>query len=665
MRNPDKTFLEEDPHVLYDNAPCGYVSSLPDGILVKANATFLKWTGYRSDDLLGKTRFQDLLPVAGKIYHDTHYAPLLQMQGYVREVAFEIVCEDGQRLPVLVNSTLHRDAAGNPQLARITLLDARGRRSYEQELLAARRRAEAAEASLRLLAQGLEQEVAARTAERDRLWRISQDVLAIGSADGHFLAFNPAFTSVLGWTDDELKAMRFDQLVHPDDTVQFNSSMELLAAGQPVTVTVRRRHKNGSYRWLSWNIVPDGGLLYFVGRDVTEEKTQAETLIQTEEALRQAQKMEAVGQLTGGIAHDFNNMLAGVMASLEMLQLRVRQGRTDDIARYIESGLAMVDRAAALTHRLLAFSRRQTLDPKPTDANRLVESMKDLIQRTLGPTISLETSLQSGLEPTLCDPNQLESALLNLAINSRDAMPEGGRLTIDTANVTLGSDSAVAEVEPGEYIRIGVRDTGAGMTDEVLDRAMDPFFTTKPIGQGTGLGLSMVYGFAKQSKGHVRILSKPGAGTTVQLFLPRHYGDTEAEDTAGAGTGVASAAGHVAVLLVDDEEAIRTLSAEMLRDAGYTVIEAPDAVEGLKLLRSLQRLDLLITDVGLPNGMNGRQLADAGREIQPGLKVLFITGFAEDTAVGNGSLEAGMQVMTKPFSMAAFATKVGSMIEKP
>ncbi len=379
--------------------------------------------------------------------------------------------------------------------------------------------------------------------------------------------------------------------------------------------------------------------------------------------LRQSQKMEAVGQLTGGIAHDFNNLLAGILGSLELLQTRVAQGRIGDLDRYIGLATTSANRAASLTHRLLAFSRRQTLDPQSVDVNRLAASMEDLIRRTVGPAIRIETMILGGLWRTLCDANQLENALLNLAINARDAMPEGGHLTIEGANVTLDeADAGRHDTASGQYVMVSVTDTGCGMAPDVIARVFEPFFTTKPLGQGTGLGLSMVYGFAKQSDGHTRIHSEVGRGTTVRLYLPRYAGIDEAEpgspslipDTAGRAGGT--------VLVVDDEPAVRLLIGDVLRDLGYDVIEAADGMEGLRVLRSKQGVDLLVSDVGLPGGMNGRQLADAARVQRPRLKVLFITGFAENAAWGSGTLEPGMQVLTKPFALAALTATVKSML---
>ncbi|MGJ4947114.1 PAS domain-containing protein [Bradyrhizobium sp. HKCCYLS20291] len=403
---------------------------------------------------------------------------------------------------------------------------------------------------------------------------------------------------------------------------------------------------------------------YQFAYDVTERLREQTRLLEAEEALRQSQKMEAVGQLTGGIAHDFNNLLTGIMGSLEMLQTRLRQGRFSEVDRYVAAAQGASKRAAALTHRLLAFSRRQTLDPKPTDVNRLVMGMEELVRRTVGPQITLEVVTAAGLWPALVDSSQLESALLNLCINARDAMPGGGRITIETANKWLDDRSGLErDLPPGQYISLCVTDTGTGMTPDVIEHAFDPFFTTKPIGQGTGLGLSMVYGFVRQSGGQVRIYSELGEGTTMCLYFPRHHvGEADIADPTRQRAAMSARTG-LTVLVVDDEPTVRMLVIEVLDERGYAVIEAKDGPTGLATLQSHAQIDLLITDVGLPGGMNGRQLADAARATRPDLKVLFITGYAENAILGSGHLAPGMQVLTKPFDVEALAGRVAEMVE--
>ena len=400
------------------------------------------------------------------------------------------------------------------------------------------------------------------------------------------------------------------------------------------------------------------GLVLLCGRDITEQR-------RVEDALRQSQKMEAVGQLTGGLAHDFNNLLTGITGSLDLLRARIAKGRYDAVDRYVSAAQDAAARAAALTHRLLAFSRRQTLDPKPTDANRLVVEMQELVQRTVGPEISVQVAVAADLWTVLVDPSQLENALLNLCINARDAMPKGGRIAIETKNLRL--DLRIAEsldLPPGDYSSLSVTDNGTGMTPEVMARIFDPFFTTKPLGSGTGLGLSMIYGFARQSGGHVRVHSTVGVGTTMRILLPRHLGEVEALEPAHLPDEAPRAVAGETVLVVDDETTVRMLVTDVLQDLGYTALEAADGKGGIKLLNSDRRIDLLVTDVGLPGGMNGRQLADFGRAARPRLKILFITGYDENAALNHEHLEPGMQILTKPFTMDALRSRIKLLLNE-
>jgi PAS domain S-box-containing protein len=383
-----------------------------------------------------------------------------------------------------------------------------------------------------------------------------------------------------------------------------------------------------------------------------------------EEALRQSQKMEAVGQLTGGIAHDFNNLLQGIIGSLNVVEKRIAQGRASEVAQFVGGAMTAANRAAALTHRLLAFSRRQPLDPKPIDINKLIVSMEELLRRTMGESIRIDLRLAPDLALTCCDSNQLENAILNLAINARDAMPDGGRLTIETFNIQLGPGGGARgrTVKPGPYICIAVRDTGTGMTPAIASRAFDPFFTTKPTGQGTGLGLSMVYGFARQSEGVAKIESALGEGTTVKIYLPRYAGAAERDEAHVPAAGEHPAQDGEVVLVVEDDAIVRGLIVDVLGELGYRALEAGDGPSALRILDSAQPIDLLVTDIGLP-GLNGRQVADAGRARRPGLKTLFMTGYAETAASASGFLEPGMALMTKPFAMDTLAKRIREMIE--
>ncbi len=519
------------------------------------------------------------------------------------------------------------------------------------------------------LAALLEVRVAERTRERDQIWQTSSDLLCVADLEGRFVSLNPAWTATLGWGIAEMLAWPFLELVHPEDQEATRVVLQGLRAREAQRAFVNRyRHRDGSYRFLSWSAVPRDGRIYATVRDITAERDGAEALRVAGEALRQSQKMEAVGQLTGGLAHDFNNLLAGIVGSLELMGIRIAQGRTAELGRYIEGAQGAANRAAALTHRLLAFSRRQTLDPRPIAASRLVDDMAELVRRTVGPAITLDVVTTPGLWVTLCDPNQLENALLNLCINARDAMPDGGRLTIETANATLGRAAAAAsDLSPGEYVVLRVRDTGSGMSPTVMARVFDPFFTTKPIGQGTGLGLSMVYGFAAQSGGRARVRSMPGQGTTVTLYLPRHHGAPAEAASPAPASSLAAPPARGTVLVVDDEATVRLLMAELVQDLGYDVLEAADGGSALEVLASAGVVDLLVTDVGLPGGMNGRQLADAAQVRRPGLRVLFVTGYAEGAALGQGEVAPGMQVMTKPFSLEAMGERIRAMlaVEEP
>jgi CheY-like chemotaxis protein len=374
--------------------------------------------------------------------------------------------------------------------------------------------------------------------------------------------------------------------------------------------------------------------------------------------------MEAVGQLTGGLAHDFNNMLQGITGSLELLKARLGQGQFASVDRYIAAAQGDAHRAATLTQRLLAFSRRQVLAPEPINANELVAAMADMIQRTVGPEIKVMAVPTTSLWTTLCDPNQMESALLNLCINARDAMLDGGTLTIRTGNVTLDRRGASDwDVMPGDYVAVSVTDTGTGMPPEVVARAFDPFFTTKPLGMGTGLGLSMIYGFAQQSGGQARICSEVGVGTTVAIYLPRHELEAKMQQSADVEDVPPLTQGKT-VLVVDDEPTVRMLVTEVLEELGYAVIEAEDGASGLKVLQSTARIDLLISDIGLPGGMNGRQMTETARVNRPDLKVLFITGYAPSAVLGTGRLEPGMQVITKPFTLDALAARINALISE-
>ncbi|HVI28252.1 PAS domain S-box protein [Hansschlegelia sp.] len=485
--------------------------------------------------------------------------------------------------------------------------------------------------------------------------------------------WNTGAQRIKGYNADEIVGHHFSRFYTPEDREAGAPLKALQTAAREGRFTAEgwRQRKDGSRFWAS--VVIDairdenGAPVGFakVTRDLSERREAELELERSRAALFQSQKMEAVGQLTGGLAHDFNNLLTGITGSLDLMTARLAQGRINELERYITAAQGAASRAATLTHRLLAFSRQQTLEPKAINANRLVSNMEELVRRTVGPSIAIETVLAAGLWPCFCDPNQLENAILNLAINARDAMPDGGRVTIETANTWVDQVGATdRDVPPGQYIAICVTDNGTGMSPEVARRAFDPFFTTKPAGKGTGLGLSMIYGFARQSGGQVRIYSEVGHGTTVKIYLPRHTGNPAEDEVGPDQTQLPRAEAGETVLVVDDEPTVRMLVGDTLGDLGYQAIEAGDAASGLKVLESDAKIDLLITDVGLPGGMNGKQMADKARMRRPNLKILFITGYAENAAVANGHLEPGMHVMSKPFPMDKLAARIRSIIEE-
>jgi PAS domain S-box-containing protein len=524
----------------------------------------------------------------------------------------------------------------------------------------------ASEAKLKALNADLAREVIERSAVGGRFWQITPDLLGVLNAQGVFEQVNPAWFTNLGWTEAEVCAVSIFDLLHPDDVEPTRGGFEHLKEGNPIyRFENRYRRKDGGYHWFAWAAIPLGDAYYASGRDITLEKETAANLATAQEALRQSQKMEAVGQLTGGLAHDFNNLLAGISGSLELLGNRLTQGRFAEAERYVAAAQGAAKRAAALTQRLLAFARRQTLDAKPTDVNRHIADMEDLVRRTVGPLINIETVKAAGLWNVFVDANQLENALLNLCINARDAMPDGGALMIETANRWFDERTArERDVEAGQYVSLCVSDTGTGMAPDIIARAFDPFFTTKPIGMGTGLGLSMIYGFVRQSGGQVRIYSEVGKGTMVCLYFPRHMGEAAPADVGDELGSVASAGQGQTVLIVDDEPTVRMLVTDVLTELGYRSIEASDGVAGLKILQSSARIDLLITDVGLPGGLNGRQMADAARQFRPDLKVLFITGYAENAVLSHGHLAPGMHVLTKPFAIERLAARMTELLSE-
>ncbi len=553
---PDSRDQAEDFEDLFEQAPCGYLSLGPNGRILRANATFATWVGYAHDELKGRP-LHDLLNVAGRIYYETHFAPLLRMQGHFNEVALEFVTRSKDRLPVLVNAAERRDERGDLLFIRITVFNAVDRRRYEQELLEAQRKARAASEALQELNARLEERVAEEVAQR----------------------------------------------------------------------------------------------------------------MKTEEALRQSQKMEIVGQLTGGVAHDFNNLLTVIVGGLDTIGRQLdrpvdqmdlaRMRRSRDMAHH------GAQRAATLTARLLAFSRQQTLAPQKLEPNRLISGVADLLQRTLGETIAFETVSAGGLWQTFADPGELENALINLAVNARDAMPQGGRLTIETANASLDEAYVAAltePVKPGQYVLIAVSDTGSGMSAETVSRVFEPFFTTKEVGKGTGLGLSQVYGFIRQSGGHVRIYSELGQGTTVKLYLPRATdADIDANPKLIGECRVDG--GSETVMVVEDHDDLRAYCVGVIQELGYRVLEASNGRRALEILQTDTDVALLFTDVVLPDGLDGRELAREAQRRRPGLRVLFTTGYTRNAVIHNGRLEPGVQMIGKPFTFVELAARIRSILD--
>lgn len=500
----------------------------------------------------------------------------------------------------------------------------------------------------------LELEVERRTLERDGIWNVSPDLICMLSERGEVVAMNPSWQTETGHAEHALKDGAFFSFISPS---QLSDALRRLSELPVAELDSQGPRSNGTPLHLNWRIARREGHYFAVARDISLQKEREEAFEEVRSQLQQSQKMEAVGQLTGGLAHDFNNLLTVITSSLDMLEQRLAQGRHAELQRYVGLARNASDRAASLTHRLLAYARRQTLASTVIDPALLVQEMEDLISRTLTPRIELEVLAAKDAVLCFCDAHQLENALLNLCINARDAMPQGGRLQIEVTAVRIEPSQATGTLSAGGYARFSVSDTGTGMPRSVLERAFDPFFTTKPLGSGTGLGLSMVHGFARQSSGDVQIESQVGKGTTVNLFLPLHQGTapapgvvlpTAAEDKAHTLSG--------SILVVDDEDAIRDLISETLLDMGYQVAKAANAAQALQQLERLPEVSLLITDIGLAGGMSGDELAVAALDARPTLKVLFISGFAENSIPAIALKSGQTELLLKPFAMKHLKT---------
>jgi PAS domain S-box-containing protein len=518
-----------------------------------------------------------------------------------------------------------------------------------------------AEDALRHLNQTLETQVAERARERDEIWRVSQDMLLVIDREGIFRATNPAWTRTLGYEPEELIGSSFDAFIEPGDVSRTFAAIEHASRQALPSFENRYRHKDGSWRNIAWTAAPSGELIYCVARDVTEDKRREAALAEAREHLRQAQKMEAIGQLTGGVAHDFNNLLQVISGNLQLLAKDIVGNERAE--RRVATAHLAVNRGAKLASQLLAFGRRQALEPRVVNIGRLVSGMGELLRRALGEAIEIETIGAGGLWNTLIDPANLENAIVNLAINARDAMDGAGKLTIEVGNVSLDDaySKAHSEVSPGQYVMLAVTDTGCGMPPDVVAQAFEPFFSTKPEGQGTGLGLSMVYGFVKQSHGHIKIYSEVDQGTTVKLYLPR---TNQKEDIVGEVDQEAALGGTETILVAEDDDEVRATAVEMLTDLGYRVYKARDAMSALSVIEKGHAIDLLFTDVVMPGELKSPELARKAKERLPNITVLFTSGYTENAIVHGGRLDAGVDLLPKPYTRDALARKIRRALER-
>ncbi|HEV7274901.1 MAG TPA: PAS domain S-box protein [Devosiaceae bacterium] len=558
------------------------------------------------------------------------------------ESEFRYVWPNGTPRWLLLRCEILRDGGGLPVRALGVLMDITLRKE--------------AEAALEQQNSQLQSEVTQKTQDRDRIWKLSNDLMLIADFEGTIAAVNPAWTKVLGWEERELLGKSLLDLIHPEDRSATLEQMAGLREGKP---TLRFENRflcaNGEHAHLSWSAVPEDGLIHAIGRNVTAEKQQAEALRLAEQALQQAQKMESIGNLTGGVAHDFNNLLQVISGNLQLLRKDI--AGHEKAEQRLANALAGVSRGAKLASQLLAFGRRQPLEPKVVNVGNLLRGIDDMLRRSIGESIEIETMVSGGLWNTLVDPGQIENAILNLSINARDAMEDGGKLTIEVGNAFLDDAYARqhAEVTAGQYVVLSVTDTGSGIPPEVLGRVFEPFYSTKPEGQGTGLGLSMVYGLVKQSGGHIKIYSEVGHGTTVKMYLPRVF---ETEDALLVANEGPVTGGSETILVAEDDEEVRDTVVEMLTELGYKVLKARDAASALTVVESGVPIDLLFSDVVMPGTLKSPDLARKARERLPHLAVLFTSGYTENSIVHGGRLDKGVDLLSKPYTREALARKV-------
>lgn len=677
MENPPVP-ISPDYQAIFDASPTPLlVIAPPDWIIVAANEARLKATDTTREQNLGRKLF-DVFPddpshpeadgvrnLSASLERvlATKKADLMAVQRYALSDANGVFVErwwNPVNTPVLdrngeVALVIHRveevtdlvrlqgEMAANDKVAQ-----------QQQAIIDQLRTTEAAlrssEVQLRALNADLERQVLERSHVRGQTWRLSPELLGVANSRGFFTSTNPAWGLTLGWTESEIARHPFLELVHPDDREATVAAFKVLQRGEPVLRFENRyRTQDGDYRWISWVAVPEGDSIYCSGRDVSSVKAQEAELAEAQEVLRQSQKLDAMGQLTGGVAHDFNNLLTPIIGSLDMLVRR--GGGSDRERRLIDRALQSAERAKTLVQRLLAFARRQPLQPKAIDIRSLVTDMADLIVSTSGSRIGVRMALSDNLPPALADPNQLEMALLNLAVNARDAMPDGGTLTISAVRESVRQGHR-SKLRQGHYIRLSVADTGIGMDDATLSRAIEPFFSTKGIGKGTGLGLSMVHGLALQLDGGLAIASRLGEGTVVDLWFP--ITSVVVGHLAGS-VAVSSPPALETVLLVDDEDLVRMSTADMLMDLGYDVVEAISGEEALRLTGDGLQPDLVVTDHLMP-GMTGVDLAKALRIRWPEMPVLIVSGYAEEDGI-----DASFARLTKPFRHAELTASLAAL----